>query len=113
MTFVKVFPWSRVMLMPPSSVTDPVVGVRRVDPDVVAVAAPAAPGGNVWPPSVDRWKLLLAIEHLVRVRRVDVEADVVAGAADEPALPAHRPSSSRRHRPSARASPGSAVWMSA
>ena len=45
-------------------------------------------------------------EDLVRVRRRDRELDVVAGAADQRALPVHDASSWRRRRPSARAIPG-------
>ena len=50
---------------------------------------PPAASGNVSPPSVERWLLLFSDQHLVGVDRIDRDADVVAGAADQGAVPAH------------------------
>ncbi len=45
--------------------------------------------GKVSPPSVERWKLLLAISTSSGLAGIDGDADVVAGPPDQGAVPAH------------------------
>src|SRR4029450_3069663 len=67
----------------------PVVGVARVHPDVVTVAAPAA-GDREGLPAVGRaMEARVRDQHFILVLRVHLDADVVPGAADERAVPAH------------------------
>src|SRR5262249_31329516 len=68
---------------------DPVIRVLRIHPDVVAVAA-AAPFDRERLPAVHRSvERAIGHEHLVGIRGIHHDPDVVTRAADERAIPAH------------------------
>ena len=80
------------------------IAVGRVDPDVVAVAAAAARQRERQAAVGRTVEAAVGDEHLIRVLRVDLHVDVVAGTADQAAVPAHDlPGVARIVRPPERA----------
>ena len=64
-------------------------GRVRIPPDVVTVAAPAAADAPDLAAVTRAPERAVRDEQMIRIVGRDADADVVAGAADEPAIPAH------------------------
>jgi hypothetical protein len=68
---------------------DPVIGILRIHPDVVTVAAPASLDRECLPAVHRSMEGTVGDEHLVGVRGIHHDPDVIPRPADERAIPAH------------------------